>query len=108
MNDKLEYDFAKEFTKTPGPRYKSLGEHSGEEFRDILKELLKQYQFIDIDGSGITTSFNPSFLSEAFGKLADELGGSDELFKKVRLYSKTNDKLEEKFRRYVESTIEGK
>lgn len=102
MKDKLEYNFAQEFTKTPGPRYKKLGEHSGEEFREILEKLLREYKFVEIDGSGITTSFNPSFLSEAFGKMAQKLGGVDELLKRVRLYSPTNDKLEEKFRRYAD------
>lgn len=96
------YNFAKEFTDAPGPRYKSLGEHSGEEFRDdILKPLLQKYDHIEIDGSGIRTSFNPSFLSEAFGVLAKELGGKDELLKKIRLFSVTNPRLEEKFISYA-------
>lgn len=101
MKEKIVYDFAKEFTQTPGPRYRSLGEKSGEEFReDVLKKLLNQYEFVEIDGSGVTTSFNPSFLSEAFMPLAKEYG-VDRLFNKVRLYSSTNPYLEEKFRRYA-------
>lgn len=101
MKDKIIYDFAREFTKTPGPRYKELGKFSGQEFReDVLKKLLKEYQFVEIDGSGITTSFNPSFLSEAFGKLVEEIG-DEEFFRRVRLYNKTNDKLEEKFKYYA-------
>lgn len=100
--NEIVYDFAKEFTQTPGPRYKDLGEKSGEEFReDILRELLKKYDFIKIDGSGVTTSFNPSFLSEAFIPLAQEMGGADQLFKHILLYSPSNPKLEEKFKMYV-------
>lgn len=96
------YDFAKEFTRTPGPRYRSLGEKSGEEFReDVLEKLLKEYDFIEIDGSGVTTSFNPSFLSEAFMPLAKKFGGAKELFNKIRLYSSTNPYLEEKFKNYM-------
>lgn len=101
MKDKIIYDFAREFTKTPGPRYKELGKFSGQEFReDVLKKLLKEYQIVEIDGSGITTSFSPSFLSEAFGKLVEEIGDK-EFFRRVQLYSKTNDKLEEKFKYYA-------
>lgn len=102
MEDKIVYNFASSFTDSPGPRYRTIGDKSGEEFReDILKPLLNKYKFIEIDGSGILTSFNPSFLSEAFIPLADEIGGVDELFKRIRLYSPTNPKLEEKFHQYV-------
>ncbi|EHB5932023.1 STAS-like domain-containing protein, partial [Campylobacter coli] len=76
---------------------------SGEEFReDVLKPMLKEYDFIDIDGTDITSSFNPSFLSEAFGVLAEELGGSEELLKRIRLYSRKNLGLEEKFKEYID------
>jgi len=99
----LVYHFAQEFTDTPGFRYKKLGEYSGEAFReDILKPLLQQYDYIDIDGSGIKTWFNPSFLSEAFGVLAQELGGKDVLLKRIRLFSPANPRLEEKFISYAD------
>lgn len=101
MKEKIIYDFAKEFTKTPGPRYESLGEFSGQRFRDeVLTKLLSEYKKIEIDGSGITTSFSPSFLSEAFGEFVKEFG-ADEFFKRVRLFSTTNEKLEEKFKNYA-------
>lgn len=101
MKEKIVYDFAKEFTKTPGPRYESLGEFSGERFRnEVLKKLLDEYSRVEIDGSGITTSFSPSFLSEAFGELVKEFG-TDEFFNRVRLFSTTNEKLEEKFKDYA-------
>ena len=61
MDKILKYDFAKEFTDTPGPRYKTLGSFSGEEFREVLTHLLKQYEKIEIDGSGIKSSFSPLF-----------------------------------------------
>ncbi len=101
MKEKIIYDFAKEFTKTPGPRYESLGEFSGQRFKDeVLTKLLSEYKKIEIDGSGITTSFSPSFLSEAFGEFVQKFG-ADEFFKRVRLFSKTNEKLEEKFKNYA-------
>lgn len=40
--DKIVYDFAKEFTEAPGPRYASLGDFSGEKFKDeVLRNLLE-------------------------------------------------------------------
>ena len=103
MENKIVYDFAKEFTDAPGPRFIAIGDKSGEQFREeVLKPLLQKYNFVDIDGSGIKTSFNPSFLSEAFTPLAEELGGVENLFKRVRLFSNRNPKLEEKFKLYVD------
>ncbi|TLD80160.1 DUF4325 domain-containing protein [Helicobacter sp. MIT 05-5293] len=98
----LVYDFAKEFSETPGPRYKSLGKFSGEAFReDVLRGLLEKYDFIEIDGSNIKTSFTPSFLSEAFAPLSKEMGGFENLSKRVRLFSKTNPNLERKFKDFA-------
>jgi hypothetical protein len=100
MEDKIIYNFAKNFTDAPGPRYKKLGDKSGEEFReDVLKGLLDQYDIVEIDGSNIKTSFNPSFLSEAFSPLYEQLG-EEEFFRRVRLFSSDNPKLEEKFRAF--------
>lgn len=102
MIEKLIYNFAKEFTNAPGPRYKKLGSHSGEEFREILEDLLKKYKKIEIDGTDIITSFNPSFLSEAFGVLAADMGGAQKLFDRVRLFSRKTPGLEERFKKFVE------
>lgn len=100
--EKIVYDFAKEFSKKPGPRYRSLGQFSGEEFReDVLRDLLNRYDFIEIDGSGIDTSFTPSFLSEAFAPLSREMGGFENLSKRVRLFSKKNPNLEQKFKDFA-------
>lgn len=100
MENKIIYNFAENFTDAPGPRYKRLGDKSGEEFRDdVLKGLLDKYDIIDIDGSGIKTSFNPSFLSEAFSPLYEKLGET-EFFRRIKLFSNDNPKLEEKFRAF--------
>lgn len=101
MEKLKKYDFAKEFSETPGPRYKKLGDHSGEEFReDVLKKLLDQYELIEIDGTDIKTSFTPSFLSEAFAPIAKEMG-ENKFFKRVKLYSRDNPNLEEKFKNFT-------
>ena len=100
MQDKIIYNFAENFTNAPGPRYRKLGDKSGQEFReDILDELLAEYDVIEIDGSNIKTSFNPSFLSEAFSPLYERLG-EEEFFRRIRLFSTDNPKLEEKFRAF--------
>lgn len=100
MEDKIIYNFAENFTGAPGPRYRKLGNKSGQEFReDVLDKLLSQYDIIEIDGDNIKTSFNPSFLSEAFSPLY-ELLGEEEFFRRIRLFSATNPKLEEKFRAF--------
>ncbi len=99
---KLVYDFAKNFSSKPGPRYRELGEFSGEAFReDVLRGLLDRYEIIEIDGSGIETSFTPSFLSEAFAPLSKEMGGFENLRKRVRLFSATNPNLERKFKDFA-------
>jgi len=99
--ERLEYDFASSFTESPGPSFRTLGEKSGEEFReDVLRGLLAKYDVIHIDGTGIKTSFNPSFLSEAFLPLVEELGKA-EFSRRVRLFSNNNKRLEEKFRFYA-------
>lgn len=105
MEEKIIYNFAKNFTDAPGPRYKKLGDKSGEEFReDVLRKLLDQYDVIYIDGSGIKTSFNPSFLSEAFSPLYEQLGEA-EFFRRIKLFSNDNPKLEEKFRAFSKPII---
>jgi len=75
---KIELSIAAEFTVTPGPRKRSEGEFSGEEF---LESLLRQ-RFVSALDAGSVLSVNldgaagypSSFLEEAFGGLAREFG----------------------------------
>lgn len=67
-----------DFTEYPGPRYRSQGNHSGEEFYwSILKGLFEEINesngklIIDLDG---TAGYASSFLDEAFGNLAYDFG----------------------------------
>jgi hypothetical protein len=59
---------ARDFSPHPGPRYRRQGPASGEEFRALLVEWLKQAErlIVDLDG---TSGFGSSFLDEAFGGL---------------------------------------
>lgn len=67
----LNYNFAQEFSKIPGPRWKRLGDFSGEQFREeVLEKWFQQDVEVEIDVNDTVLSFSPSFLSEAFGQIA--------------------------------------
>lgn len=64
---------AKEFSKTPGGRYREDGPHSGEEFReDVLIPMLKVHDKLDIFLDG-ARGYPSSFLDEAFAGLVRKL-----------------------------------
>jgi|ERR1019366_9160724 hypothetical protein len=69
-------DVARDFTPTPGGRYRKEGEWSGEQFRvDLVEPALKDSGevIIDLDGpEGFTTSF----LEEVFGGLVRKYGAN--------------------------------
>ncbi len=63
----------KDFSRTPGPRYKEEGSFSGEEFRNNillpkLKEAIIQKKTLLVDLDGVS-GYGTSFLEEAFGGL---------------------------------------
>lgn len=69
---------AKEFSETPGPRSRSEGDFSGEQFlEDVLAPRFEKARAdgtrlkIDLDG---TEGYATSFLEAAFGGLAREFG----------------------------------
>lgn len=71
-------DIAKQYTTTPGARYITDGDFSGEEFRQkFLEPEFKKTSAgkitVILDG---TEGFATSFLEEAFGGLAREFGSS--------------------------------
>lgn len=64
---------AREFSRTPGPRYRQQGNYSGQEFREtiLVKAVLRaisknEILLIDLDG---TSGYSTSFLEESFGGL---------------------------------------
>jgi hypothetical protein len=73
----ITINIAKEFSTTPGARYKADGPFSGEEFREKLLEKHfedpnSDYEItIVLDG---TEGYATSFLEEAFGGLARKYG----------------------------------
>ena len=68
-----KYSIAKDFSRTPGPRYANEGDFSGEVFRTkhfepLLKKAIEGgYRIlVDLDG---THGYGTSFLEETFGGL---------------------------------------
>lgn len=60
-----------DFTEFPGPRHETIGEFSGERFRDeVLLKAIEEHGVdmirVDLDG---TAGYGSSFLEEAFGGL---------------------------------------
>lgn len=69
---------SEEFSTTPGARYYSDGEDSGEEFYDkklkgAFEEALKENEVLTIDLDG-TEGYATSFLDEAFNRLVQGFG----------------------------------
>jgi hypothetical protein len=102
--ERIELNIAKEFTRTPGPRYRTEGEYSGQEFlEDLLRpryvdakktgELLR----VNLDGA---VGYPTSFLEEAFGGLAREFG-SKEVEKHLVVMCTDEPYLEEQIHEYI-------
>lgn len=71
MKNRIEYDFANEFSPYPGPREEKIGPNSGEKFRqEVLEKLFQDEQPILLNIEDTKMSFGPSFLSESFGLFA--------------------------------------
>lgn len=104
----IVYKFADEYTKYPGGRFIRLGKYSGEDFRDrILKPIFEENKRIEIDATGVITSFSPSFLDECFGQLAIEYG-LDRFNETISFYAEDNHSLNEKMMFYVMRAISDK
>jgi len=78
--EQITIKVATEFSDAPGARFITDGENSGELFyNELLRERFmqamenKQKLFIDFDD---TWGYASSFISGAFGRLADEFGKS--------------------------------
>ncbi len=100
----ITISIADDFTDTPGPRYKTDGNYSGEEFREKLLEpnFLKakgnnEKLMIDFDGG---YGYLISFLEEAFGGLA-RIYGSDSVLETLEFKSDEEEALITKVKSYI-------
>jgi len=101
-----EFFVARQFSRTPGPRYVDEGDFSGELFRRdfLLPEVRAAIEtgeilVVDLDG---TAGYGTSFLEEAFGGLVREDKISAGALRRVlRLQSSEEDYLPEDIMSYI-------
>ena len=78
---------ARDFSPHPGPRLERQGEHSGEAFRKVLVQMLREHDRIKVNLDG-TSGYGSSFLDEAFGGLVSKDGFSAaDVLRRVELQS---------------------
>lgn len=100
----ITINIANDFTDTPGQRYKTDANYSGEEFREELLEpkFLRAKEnneklMIDFDGG---YGYLISFLEEAFGGLA-RIYGSDSVLETLEFKSDEEEALITKVKSYI-------
>ncbi|WP_264876290.1 STAS-like domain-containing protein [Vibrio agarivorans] len=102
--------YVKNFTKFPGARYRSLGPHSGEEFRDdILIPAIKDAGsslVVDLDG---VFGYGSSFLEEIFGGCVRE-GVEEQVMLQIvsNIISDDDPDLIDEIKEYVNDAITAK
>lgn len=103
--ESIKISIAKDFSKTPGPRYIKEGNFSAELFlNDILEEKFKKIInsggriIIDLDG---TLGYATSFLEEVFGGLARKYG-PDEVSNLIEIHSQEEPWLIDDIKKYIE------
>lgn len=94
-----------EIVPDPGPRYRTQGRGSGEEFRDEyllpkFKEAVHKGERLLVDLDGAEFGYPTSFLEEAFGGLARKLG-IDSVLATLEFKSVAEPMLDEEIRRYI-------
>ncbi|HEY3822722.1 MAG TPA: STAS-like domain-containing protein [Polyangiaceae bacterium] len=74
MDEAKLIDVGRDFSPTPGGRYRREGEWSGEQFReDVLEPALQDGGEVIVDMDGVE-GFTTSFLDEVFGELVRRYG----------------------------------
>ena len=110
---KTDLSVAREFSRTPGSRYITEGNHSGEQFREsVLAPAVTQalaegaVLHIDLDG---TAGYGTSFLEEAFGGLVRDCGISGtELLRTLKFTSDEEPYLIEDITGYIKDAEEAR
>lgn len=104
---------AKEFTETPGARYKTQGAFSGEEFRDdilypkFIESISNNEKLVvNLDGG---YGYGSSFLEEAFGGLVRKLKEEKNIHykdvKEIEIISDDNIVWIDKIKTYIDDEI---
>jgi len=103
---RIDLSVAKNFSRTPGPRYTEEGDFSGQTFRqDVLGRAVKDAVegnrniHIDLDG---TAGYGTSFLEEAFGGLVRDDGiDGEQILRLMTFTSKEEPYLIEDIQGYI-------
>ncbi|WP_299065540.1 STAS-like domain-containing protein [uncultured Polaribacter sp.] len=100
----LEINIALDFSETPGARYKTDGDFSGEDFFEKILEPkflkikdTKNVLFVNLDN---TAGYATSFLDEAFGGLARKYG-KELVLQKINFVSIEEPYLIEEIKSYM-------
>lgn len=102
-SESVHVSIARDFTTAPGFRFRTDGEHSGEEFRETF---LEPHFIAPSDESIVTINFDgvagyaTSFLEEAFGGLARTYGQA-RCLRKLELISEEEPLLIEEITGYI-------
>lgn len=95
-------NIAEEFNKFTGPRYKKLGDFSGELFReDFLVPALDGDEDIEVELDGLV-GIGSSFLEEAFGGLIRD-GYPRSKVKAIRIHSNQDENLIYEVTQYIDN-----
>jgi hypothetical protein len=104
----ISISIARDFTDTPGPRFKDEGDFSGQEFlEDVLEPKYlqavdaKEKLLIDLDG---TEGYATSFLEAAFGGLARKYNPS-EVLKIIKFKCDDEPLLEQEITSYIKDCL---
>lgn len=92
MNKTIHISVAKDFTVTPGARYRTDGKYSGQEFyEEILKPALSAVWgdnnskiVLDLDG---TFKYASSFISEIFIRVVKDFNDKEKIIDKIHFIS---------------------
>ena len=100
----IHINIAQDFSDTPGGRFISEGEHSGELFRDKIllpkyKEAEEKNERIEINFDGCW-GFGTSFLEEAFGGMVRKLKKKG-ILNRITLISLEDETIPANVRKYV-------
>jgi len=97
----IQVNVAKDFSRFPAGRYRNDGPYSGEAFRDLMVNHLKNEQetlTIELDGA---LGYGSSFLEEAFGGLVRLGYQTADLLRRITLRS-ADDLLIREIRSYIQ------
>lgn len=102
----ITINIAREYTPLPGPRYRTQGPGSGEDFREkhlrpAFERAVEAGEQVVVQLDGVKYGYPTSFLEEAFGGLARRFG-VDDVRKTLSFESHVEPMLDEEIRYYIE------